>query len=517
LSGFRHGRNDDDVMTPMPTAESVAALPTAAPLEAVRRPPIVRRPVLIGAGVTALIAAWAFDGGPLGLGFFLATAAVSAVLALGGGKESWQVAKSHRWLLGSALVLSGFVVVRDSELLVALDTLAVLWLLALAARGWNGEDAVLDASLGQVFAAPFGAVGASATTGAAVAAEALRGTKLSKVLPELVVPAVKVGAIAVPVVGLVTLLLASGDAAFGAQLEGLLSTVFSMPFDAAVRAAFVTFAAFIGTSGAVTWALRRRTMRQGSVEAPLRVTFGAPEAFAILGGLTLVLALFALVSARCAFAPDSCTLPSGLTYSEYARRGFWELLMVAAIVLMTLLSVPRRATLSSPGMVMALNATATALVVATVPMLLSAVNRMMLYEAAYGFTRQRVFSQVICVSLGLFMVWRAVTLWTWPRRFAVGAVATTVGMLAMFNAMNPDAFIARKNVERAGVIDAVYLSELSADAAGVLREIPLERLDDYHGSLFASPRTAPDRLSSFNLARACDAAGGHPWTGPWCP
>ncbi|MCU0702313.1 MAG: DUF4173 domain-containing protein, partial [Myxococcaceae bacterium] len=249
----------------------------------------------------------------------------------------------------------------------------------------------------------------------------------------------------------------------------------------------------------------------------LRFVLGAAEAFALLGGLTLVLMLFALVSARCAFAPDACHLPSGVTYSEYARRGFWELLLVAAIVLMALLSVPRRTQLSTAATVVALNATATALVVATVPMLLSAVNRMMLYEDAYGFTRQRLFSQVICVTLGLLMVWRAITLWTWPRRFAVGAVATVTGVLALFNAMNPDALIARKNVERSGVLDALYLRGLSADAAGVLRQIPPHRLDAFHAALFANPRAAPGSRSSFNLARACDEVGGAAWTGPWCP
>ncbi|MDX2009439.1 MAG: DUF4173 domain-containing protein [Myxococcaceae bacterium] len=504
-------------MTPMPAAESAVDLPTPAPLEAVRRPPVVRRVVLGGAAFTALLAAWSFDGGPLGLGFFLTTVAVATALVVGGGREGWQRGAPNGWLVGAAVTLAGFVVVRDSELVVALDSLAVLWLLALAVRGWNGEDPMVDASLGHVVAAPFKTVGASATTGAAVVSEVLRGSSLSRVLPGLVLPALKVGAIAMPIIGLVTLLLASGDAAFGAQLEGVLSALWAVPVDAAVRAGFVGFGAFVLTAGGVTWALRRRSPRGPVAEAPLHFTLGAPEAFALLGGLTLVLMLFALVSARCAFAPDACQLPSGVTYSEYARRGFWELLLVAGIVLMTLLSVPRRAQLGTPAAVVALNATATALVVAAVPMLLSAVNRMMLYEAAYGFTRQRLFSQIICVTLGLLMVWRAITLWTWPRRFAVGAVATVTGVLALFNAMNPDAFIAKKNVERDGVIDAAYLRDLSADAAGVLRQIPPHRLDEFHASLFSRPRTAPGTWASFNLARACDELGGGAWAGPWCP
>jgi hypothetical protein len=503
-------------MTPMPTAESVA-LPSPPALEALRRPPLVRRSVLLGAAACALVAAWAFDGGPFGLGFFLTTAAAVTVLALGGGREGWQRGRTHRWLLAAALGLSAFVVVRDSELLVALDSLAVAWLLALAARGWNGDEPIADASLGQVLRAPVGVLTASVATGAAVLGEAARHSRWSRAVPGLVLPTLRVGAIALPVVGGVTLLLASGDAAFGAQLGSMLDAVMAMPFDAAVRAGFVGFGAFVITAGAVTWGLRRRSLMPAAAEAPLSVRLGAAEAFAVLGGLTLVLALFALVSARCAFAPDRCELPAGVTYSEYARRGFWELLLVAAIVLAALLSVPRRAQVTSASSVAALNATATALVVATVPMLLSAVNRMMLYEDAYGFTRQRVFSQLICVTLGLLMVWRVVTLWTWPRRFAVGAVATVTAVLALFNVVNPDALIARRNVERGGLIDAVYLEGLSADAAGVLRAIPPERLDDAHASLFASPRSAPGRLSSFNLARACDAVGGKAWSGAWCP
>ena len=86
-----------------------------------------------------------------------------------------------------------------------------------------------------------------------------------------------------------------------------------------------------------------------------------------------------------------------------------------------------------------------------------------------------------------------------------------------FNAMNPDAFIARKNIAREGHLDTWYLRELSADAAGVLRQIPEERLDQYDRTYFATYRSAPENVSSFNLARACDRAGGAPLHSFLCP
>jgi len=325
------------------------------------------------------------------------------------------------------------------------------------------------------------------------------------------------GLIGGPIVALVTLLLASGDAAFGAQVESAAQHVIELPLPELTRMGIVGLWAFTLATGLVTWALRRRSLSGGEAQKAPQFLLGMPEAFAILGGLTVVLMLFSVVSARCAFAPDSCILPKGVTYSSYAREGFWQLLAVAAIVLMTVLSVPHRAKATTLGLQQAVRVSASVLVAATLPMLLSAVNRMMLYEDAYGFTRQRVLSQVVCVFVGLLLVWRALTLWTWPHRFAVGVVAASVLVLAGFNAMNPDAFIARKNVERSGFLDVGYLRALSADAAAVLRAIPAERLEVYDATLFSLYRSAPGAVSSFNLARACDQAGGRPLSSVICP
>jgi hypothetical protein len=77
------------------------------------------------------------------------------------------------------------------------------------------------------------------------------------------------------------------------------------------------------------------------------------------------------------------------------------------------------------------------------------------------------------------MGWLAVVFaWFWATvlrgqrsRFAPGALAAALVTLLALNVANPDAIIARVNVERAadhGDLDAAYLARLSADAVPVL-------------------------------------------------
>jgi hypothetical protein len=69
--------------------------------------------------------------------------------------------------------------------------------------------------------------------------------------------------------------------------------------------------------------------------------------------------------------------------------------------------------------------------------------------------------------LGFTLVWFLLTLWLRPDRFAVGALLAVMGFVATLNLINPDAFIARQNLDRyvqTGDLDAAYLASLSDDA-----------------------------------------------------
>jgi hypothetical protein len=162
---------------------------------------------------------------------------------------------------------------------------------------------------------------------------------------------------------------------------------------------------------------------------------------------------------------------SGLTYAEYARSGFAQLIAAAALTLAVIAAAARYAQDSR-----LLRVLLGALCALTLVVLASAFTRLHLYESAYGFTRLRLAADAAILWLaGLFafvLIAGATRRTAWLPRGVVALSAT--GMLA-FAISNPDGRIADRNVdryERTGRIDMSVLTNLSPDAAPALRRLP---------------------------------------------
>jgi hypothetical protein len=104
--------------------------------------------------------------------------------------------------------------------------------------------------------------------------------------------------------------------------------------------------------------------------------------------------------------------------------------------------------------------------------LVSAFQRLLLYEQAYGFSRLRTYTHVFIIWLGvLLFVLMILELTTKRSRFALAALLAALGFGVTLNLMNVDAFITHQNVLRAQAgneLDTAYLASLSPDAARVL-------------------------------------------------
>ena len=122
-----------------------------------------------------------------------------------------------------------------------------------------------------------------------------------------------------------------------------------------------------------------------------RFSLSSITAFVVLAVTLMVYALFCAVQVRFLFAglltDGSIALPDGLTYSEYARSGFFQLLAVTAINVtlfgLAITLAPRTRTL---------NITLVALLALTAIILTSAALRLGLYINAYGLTWLRYLS-----------------------------------------------------------------------------------------------------------------------------
>jgi hypothetical protein len=233
------------------------------------------------------------------------------------------------------------------------------------------------------------------------------------------------------------------------------------------------------------------------------------EVGTVLTSLTLLFAAFVAVQIRYLFGDDALIQATvGMTYAEYARNGFFELVAVAGLLLPLLLLCDWLLGVAARGR--AFRGLAGALILLLAIIMASAMKRLSLYTQAYGLTELRVYAAAILLWLGLVAVCFAATVLRHHREhFAGAAILSGFGILLALHALNPDALIARHNLARAvrgeefDVDHALHLgpgavpilwqgaSSLPAEAGSKLREGLRKR----HGSSTSDWR-------SWNLARA---------------
>ena len=159
-------------------------------------------------------------------------------------------------------------------------------------------------------------------------------------------------------------------------------------------------------------------------------------------------------------------LPDGLTWAQYARQGFFQLLFVCLINLALVLVC-----LAAFEESRALRAVLTAISLMTYIMIASSAYRMLLYIQNYHLTFLRLF---VLWALGVIaLVFAGVIVSIYWKGFPLFAYCTvTVAALYLLPAFGrPDYWIARYDIAamQAGKYDDYgYLSSLSADAAPIL-------------------------------------------------
>jgi hypothetical protein len=429
---------------------------------------------------------------------------VAAALAL----ERWRRPRPDRrreWLLGIALVFSALLLWRDSTWLAALNLVGVFTALSLAlvrVPAFRVRRTDLAELTDGAVSTVSGAVGGAAVT----LFEDIRWREVARggSVPHLAA-ATRGVAFALPLLILFGGLFIAADAAFEQLVRGL------APSDAE------NIGGHIALVAVVSWlavGLLRQFQRPAGEGAKLpRAGVGPLEIGLVLTLVDLLFLAFVVVQVRYLFGgAGRVEREIGLTYAEYARRGFFELVVVAALAL-TLLLAAGWALRRDGGAVWALRIPGAILVLLVFVVMASALQRMRLYQDAYGLTELRVYATAFMLWLAALFVWAAVTVLRGrSRAFAAGALAAGFAAVIALNGINPDALVARTNVDRALAgrtgLDAHYLARLSDDAVPQLVAV-LPRLDREGQQVLASNLLARDfggDWRTWNVARSRAAA-----------
>lgn len=204
--------------------------------------------------------------------------------------------------------------------------------------------------------------------------------------------------------------------------------------------------------------------------------YGLVEVGTVLAVLDLLFLSFVAVQFRYLFGGSELVrAATGLSYAEYARQGFFQLVTVASLSLPVLLLADRMLGRRDPIALGRFRLLASVMLVLLNVMLASALWRMRLYTAEYGLTELRFYTTAFMAWLVLVLGWFAATvLRERAHRFGAGAVTAGLLVLAALNLVNPDAVIARTNLGRAGAgraVDLSYAAQLSADAIPAIQRL----------------------------------------------
>jgi uncharacterized protein DUF4153 len=431
----------------------------------------VNRPALVVLAAGAL-AATVLLGHPLGLG--LSVVAIAVLAAAAPRRDPWSIAF---WLAAAALV--AVATVRAADWLVWTCVLTATALASLAAAGGAGWRPVF---LGLVRVAERPA-GATVVLRAPLVVSPRDGWRHT----------LRAAAILVLVLAVFVPLLTSADAAFADIVDAVVPVEeINRPI---VRG--LIWLAVIVVGGALLQAGRDGPARPGPArsERLARLEWAVP-----LTALVLLFAAFVALQVTTLFAGHDYVLrTTGLTYAEYAREGFVQLMVAAALTLAVIAAAVHWA---RDGRL--LRALLGALCALTLVMLASALERLHLYEQAYGYTQARVIADAVILWLaGLFVLVLAAGAFRRGGWLPRAVVALSAAAMLAFAISDPDRRIADRNVdryERTGRIDATVLSVLSEDAAPALVRLPA-RLRDCTTRWMRQDLAEPDGVAGFNLGR----------------
>lgn len=409
---------------------------------------------------------------PWGVNVVLIVGLITLTVLVLAAQSRVQLTGGGRWLFAPALACGALFAWRDSMMLFLANMVGLLTLFALIGfRTRTGQIRIaglLDYGLAALTGALEAGFGALALLFGTIKLKEVSASESSRSW-------LAVGRgllVAIPLLCIFGGLFILADAAF----EGLLKRYFNIE-------SIVTHGIWVVLFTWLAMGFLHQTLVSSQWESlKIRVqpffTTGVIEMLVVLGLLNALFLAFVIVQFFYLFGGASLLDLTNLTFAEYARRGFFELVAVAALVLPVLLLADwfvRRDNVPQLRIFRVLEAS---LVILLFVIMVSAVRRMGLYVETYGLTELRVYTTAFMGWLALVFVWFLPTVLREHReQFAFGALVAGLAVVLGLNAMNPDDLIVRTNVGRETpnansrvAFDAPYVALLSADSVPALIE-----------------------------------------------
>jgi hypothetical protein len=281
-------------------------------------------------------------------------------------------------------------------------------------------------------------------------------------------------AIALPIVVFFAVLLASADVIFKQKIGDFFGLFnFGQVAEYFFRLILISICAYI-LSGVFLYAAAQSKDEKLASEntTPPKSPLGFTESTIVLGSVFVLFMIFVVIQFQYFFGGETNIGITGYTYSQYARRGFNELVTVAffsLVMILGLSTVTRRENSIQRQIYSGLSVGIVALVMV---ILVSAYQRISLAIDWHGFSRLRLYPRVFLLWLAMLLVTVVVLeILRQERYFAFAAVLASIGFAVSLTLVKVDAAIVKHNVPRVlqgKKLNVAHLASLSWDAVPIL-------------------------------------------------
>jgi len=139
-------------------------------------------------------------------------------------------------------------------------------------------------------------------------------------------------------------------------------------------------------------------------------------------------------------------LPDGLTYAQYARKGFFELCAIAVINLIVIALMNLLCKEKGEKAPKGLKVYTIIISIFTIMLIITAISKMVMYIQNYGLTLLRVYTSWFMLLLAIVFVLSVIKAIWHKFNLARGCVLAFIVMLAILAFSNVDGIIAKHNV-----------------------------------------------------------------------
>lgn len=271
--------------------------------------------------------------------------------------------------------------------------------------------------------------------------------------------------VTVPLTMFVAMLLISADSGVEAVLNALFGNVFDrgllffMQLSLGIPVTLYIFGMLYSNVNKING----KGLKEEQYEEKLRSIRIFPN-LVMYSGVTpvcILYVLFFVLQLKYFISAFTGVLPEAYSYAEYARKGFFELSVIAVINLMILLLMNFLSKQSGELKPVLLKVYSVLIAVFTILLIATALSKMILYINNYGLTQLRVYTSWFMLLLAVVNVLIIVKQFRFTFNFVKYAVMTFALFFGILSFSNVDGNIAKYNIK---MYQAGYLNELDVYA-----------------------------------------------------